>query len=93
MAKNEATATPEAPAEGKQAAEPKAPADPRLKVLKKFYGRFLPKGPLRDRYKAIMERWNSSPDHGGVTHEELKTLLDDWKATRTNRKRSLKPKA
>jgi len=100
MAKKEATATPpEAPAEGKQSAETKAPAeprppaDPRLKVLKKFYGRFLPKGPLRERYKEIMARWDSGPDHGGVTYEELKKLLDDWRATRANRRRSLKPKA
>ena len=61
---------------------PRPPADPRLKVLKKFHGRFLPKGVLRDRHKAIMQRWNSGDDHGGVTVEELKTLLDDWKGTR-----------
>jgi hypothetical protein len=58
------------------------PADPRLKVLKKFHGKFLPKGVLRDRYKAIMDRWNSGDDHGGVTVEELKGLLDDWRGTR-----------
>ena len=50
-------------------------------MLKKFHGKFLPKGVLRDRHKAIMERWNSGEDHGGVTVEELKTLLDDWKGT------------
>jgi hypothetical protein len=80
-----------APAEAPAAAAPKAPpppppprppADPRLKVLKKFHGRFLPKGVLRDRHKALMERWNSGDDHGGVTVEELKVLLDDWKGTR-----------
>jgi hypothetical protein len=68
------TATPEAPA--------RPPADPRLKVLKKFRGKFLPKGVLRDRHKAIMQRWDSGEDHGGVTVEELKTLLDDWRGTR-----------
>ena len=61
---------------------PRPPADPRLKVLKKFHGKFLPKGALRDRHKAIMQRWNSGDDHGGVTVDELKTLLDDWKGTR-----------
>ncbi len=62
--------------------EPQAPPDPRLKVLKKFHGKFLPKGVLRERHKAIMARWDSGDDHGGVTLEELKTLLDDWKGTR-----------
>ena len=27
-----------------------------------------------------MDRWDSGEDHGGVTVEELKTLLDDWRA-------------
>lgn len=58
------------------------PVDHRLKVLKKFYGKFLPKGVLRVRHKAIMDRWNSGEEHGGVTVEELKTLLADWKGTR-----------
>ena len=58
-----------------------APADPRLKVLKKFHGKFLPKGILRDRHKAIMTRWNSGDDHAGVTVEELKALLSDWRGT------------
>ena len=58
-----------------------APTDPRLKVLKKFKGKFLPKGVLRDRHKAIMTRWESA-DQGGVTVEELKKLLDDWRGTR-----------
>ncbi len=71
-----ATAAPTTPA------EPKAPPDPRLKVLKKFHGKFLPKGVLRERHKAIMARWDSGDDHGGVTLEELKTLLDAWKGTR-----------
>ncbi len=69
-------------AEEKTPAEPRPPADPRLKVLKKFYGKFLPKGELRDRYKAIMERWNASPEHDGVTVEELRKLLEDWRASR-----------
>ena len=51
-------------------------------MLKKFHGKFLPRGVLRDRHKAIMDRWNSGDDHGGVTVEELKTLLDDWRGTR-----------
>ncbi|HEX8202512.1 MAG TPA: hypothetical protein VF590_18690 [Isosphaeraceae bacterium] len=72
-----AAAPPKAPP-----APPRPPADPRLKVLKKFQGRFLPKGVLRDRHKTLMERWNSGDDHGGVTVEELKTLLDDWRGTR-----------
>ena len=83
MANNAATATPpEAPAEVKAAVEPRQPADPRLKVLKKFHGKFLPKGVLRVRHKAIMDRWNSGEDHGNVTVDELKTLLADWKGTR-----------
>ena len=57
------------------------PADPRLKVLKKFKGKFLPKGILRDRHKAIMTRWDSGEDHGGVTVDELRTLLSDWRGT------------
>ncbi len=73
-------------AKAKDAAAPAAPvrppADPRLKLLKKFHGKFLPKGVLRDRHKALMERWNSGDDHGGVTVEELKALLDDWRGTR-----------
>jgi hypothetical protein len=69
---------PEAPATD----APKAPADPRLKVLKKFHGKFLPKGVLRVRQAAIMKRWNSAEDQGGVTLEELKALLSDWRGTR-----------
>lgn len=65
-----------------KAAEPaRPPADPRLKVLKKFHGKYLPKGPLRDRQAEIMKRWDSGEDHGGVTVEELKQLLTDWRAT------------
>ncbi|MFO0954285.1 MAG: hypothetical protein U0835_24630 [Isosphaeraceae bacterium] len=77
MAKNAAAA---APQEQAQAAE-KVQADPRLKVLKKFHGKFLPKGVLRERHKAIMDRWNSGDDHGGVTLDELKALLADWRGT------------
>jgi hypothetical protein len=84
--KEKATAKPAEAAkpepEAKPAPEPRKPADPRLKLLKKFHGKFLPKGVLRERYKAIMERWNSGEDHGGVTVEELKALLDDWRASR-----------
>jgi hypothetical protein len=71
----------EAPA--KKAPEPaRPPADPRLKLLKKFRGKFLPKGVLRERHKALLQRWESGEDHGGVTVEELKALLDDWRGTR-----------
>lgn len=76
-----ATEAPAAPAAEAPAAAPKAPADPRLKVLKKFYGKFLPKGILRERHKALMTRWNSGEDHGGVTLDELKALLSDWRGT------------
>ncbi len=50
-------------------------------MLKKFHGKFLPKGVLRERLKDIQNRWNSGEDHGGVTVEELKKLLDDWRGT------------
>lgn len=66
----------------KAKAAPRPPADPRLKYLKKFHGKFLPKGPLRDRHKALMQRWDQGEDHGGVTVEELKSLFEDWKAAR-----------
>ena len=69
----------------KAAARP--PADPRLKYIKKFHGKFLPRGPLRDRLKALMARWTSGEDHGGVTVEELKSLYEDWKADRAKRRR------
>lgn len=58
------------------------PADPRLKYMKRMKGRFLPKGSLRDRHKAILDRWNSGEDHGGVTLDELKSLYADWKTAR-----------
>jgi hypothetical protein len=68
--------------EEKAKAPPRPPADPRLKVLKKFHGKFLPRGPLRDRLKGLMNRWNSGEEHGGVTVEELKSLHHDWKTAR-----------
>lgn len=83
-----------APAEGAddagkkaKAAPPRPPADPRAKVWKKFQGRFLPRGPLRDRYHALETRWNSGEDHGGVTVDELKSLLTDWRASRQKRQK------
>ncbi len=76
-----ATDAPETPAAPAAAVAP-TPSDPRLKVLKKFHGKFLPKGILRDRHKTIMTRWNSGEDHGNVTVDELKTLLSDWRGTR-----------
>jgi hypothetical protein len=79
-----------APQEKAPPPKPKAPADPRLKLLKKFAGKFLPKGPLRERYKALMARWNSGEDHGGVTVAELCALLDDWRATRAKPARATK---
>jgi hypothetical protein len=79
MAKEKAAKTaPEVPA--------RPPADPRLKVLKKFHGKFLPKGPLRVRQAELMTRWESGEDHGGVTLAELKGLLDDWRATQPKHK-------
>jgi outer membrane biosynthesis protein TonB len=78
----DAAAEKEAPKEEKPKPAPRPPADLRLKVLKKFYGKFLPRGPLRDRHKALMTRWSSGEDHGGVTLEELKSLYEDWKASR-----------
>ena len=88
-----AKAAAEAPAEPKPKAPeppPRPPADPRLKVLKKFQGRFLPKGPLRDRLKVLLQRWDSGEDHGGVTVEELKALLADWRASREKKPRAAK---
>ena len=71
----------------KAKAAPRPPADPRLKFIKKFHGKFLPRGPLRDRLKALMARWDSGEDHGGVTVEELKSLYEDWKADRAKQRR------
>jgi hypothetical protein len=66
-------------------AERPAP-DPRLKVMKKFKGRYLPRGPLRERHRELMKRWESGDDHGGVTFEELKSLLDDWRTDQALRR-------
>ncbi len=79
-----------AEAKEKAKAEPRPPADPRLKFLKKFHGKFLPRGPLRDRHKELMQRWDSGEDHGGVTADELKSLYQDWK---TSREKPVKVKA
>lgn len=88
----EAAAKEVAAAEAKEKAKaaPRPPADPRLKFLKKFHGKFLPRGPLRDRHKALMQRWDSGEDHGGVTVEELKSLHQDWKASREKPARTAK---
>ncbi len=80
-----------APEPPKAPPAPRPPADPRLKVLKKFRGKFLPKGILRERHKAIMTRWDSGEDHGNVSVDELKSLLDDWRGTQEIPPR--KPKA
>ena len=87
-----AVAEKELPKEEKPKAEPRPPADPRLKFLKKFYGKFLPRGPLRDRHKALMTRWESGEDHGGVTVEELKSVYEDWKTARTKPPRKVAAK-
>ncbi len=79
-----------APPPEKPKDEPRPPADPRLKFLKKFHGKFLPRGPLRDRLKALMLRWDSGEDHDGVTVEELKSLYTDWKASREKPPRLVK---
>ncbi|WP_165065533.1 hypothetical protein [Paludisphaera rhizosphaerae] len=90
-AKAEAPAKEKKPKEAKVEAEPVAekkveaprqPADPRLKYVKKFHGKFLPRGPLRDRHTALFARWNSGEDRGGVTVEELKSLHADWMVSR-----------
>ncbi len=77
-----AAAAPAAPAPAPPPAAPRPPADPRLKVLKKFEGRFLPKGVLRVRYNGIMDRWNADGTRDSVSLDELKSLHADWKGTR-----------
>lgn len=67
------------------------PADPRLKLVKRFENRYLPKGELRDRWKAIRTKWMADETHSGVTLEELKALKADWAKAREARKP--KPKA
>jgi hypothetical protein len=69
-------------AEAVEAQATRAPVDPRVKLIKKFHGKFLPKGVLRTRHQSIMTRWDSGEEHGGVTVAELKSLLDDWRGTR-----------
>ena len=85
-----AAAAEKAPPPEKPKPAPRPPADPRLKVLKKFYGKFLPRGPLCDRHKALMQRWDSGEEHGGVTVDELKSLYNDWKASREKPARAAK---
>ena len=46
----------------------------------------VPKGPLRERHRELMKRWESGDDHGGVTYEELRALLDDWRADQARRR-------
>jgi hypothetical protein len=53
-----------------------------MKVYKKLSGRYLPKGALRDRWSALEARWKSGDDHGGVSVDELRSLLTDWRAAR-----------
>lgn len=70
-----------------QASEPaRQPADPRLKVIKKLEKRFQPRGPLRDRARDVLARWNSEADRESVTLEELQSLLSDWRADQARRK-------
>ncbi len=84
---NDKNAVAETETPQKAQAEVRQPADPRLKFMKKFEARFLPKGPLRDRHKSILARWSSNEDHGGVTLEELKSLMVDWRASRDKTKK------
>ena len=90
--KKEKVAEAAAPVEAPKVAppKPKVPSDPRTKYIKKFKSRFLPRGPLRDRHKVILTRWDSGEDHGGVTVEELKSLLEDWRAARAKPSRAVK---
>ena len=81
-AKAPAEAPAGAPAPPPAPPPPRMPSDPRLKLLKQFRAQLLPKGVLRDRYRALMARWDSADDHGGVTVEELRSLFDDRKSTR-----------
>lgn len=87
MSKKEASAAEPKPTAAAEPTIPPEARDPRLKVMKKLQGRFLPKGPLRDRYKVLLERWNTGEDHGGVTFDELKSLHSDWKIAREKRSR------
>ena len=91
-AKKAAETVAAAPVEAPKVAppKPKVPADPRKKYIKKFQSRFLPRGPLRDRHKAILARWDSGEDRGGVSVEELKALFQDWQAARAKPRRAVK---
>lgn len=71
-----------AKAEAPKAAAPRKPADPRQRLFNRLDGRHLPKGPLRDRLKAITARWHADADRGGVTLDELKALHQDWMKAR-----------
>jgi len=88
--KAKAPAEPPAGAEPKAPPPPRMPFDPRLRLLKRFRSKLLPKGDLRDRYHALMARWDSRGDHGGVTAQELKALFDDRKSAREKSKRRRK---
>ena len=87
-----AEATPAAAAPPAAPEPPRPPSDPRMKVWKKFKGRFLPKGPLRERLDDLTTRWKSGEDHGGVTFDELKALHNDWKTSREKGPRPKKKK-
>jgi hypothetical protein len=67
-------------------------ADPRLKLIKRFEDRFLPKGVLRDRWKVIRAKWFADAEHTGVTIEELKALKVDWRTARESKTRPAKAK-
>jgi hypothetical protein len=62
--------------------ETQAAVDPRLKLIKRFEARYLPKGALRDRWKAIRAKWYADAEHTGVTLDELKALKADWAKAR-----------
>jgi hypothetical protein len=62
--------------------------DPRVKLVTRFEKRFLPKGPLRDRWKTIRAKWYADADHTGVTLEELKALKVDWRVARESKGKS-----
>lgn len=62
--------------------------DPRVKLITRFEKRFLPKGVLRDRWKAIRIKWYADADHSGVTLDELKALKVDWRTARESKGKS-----
>jgi hypothetical protein len=67
--------------------------DPRQKLINRFTKRFLPKGPLRDRWKVIRAKWLADEAHTGVTLEELKSLKEDWRKARESKTRPAKTTA